>query len=169
MGEHIRPIVLLQARPLIRPFDSSSKTCCTCSTTISNFGSLGPTARAVRLSRRDILRIITALIENAASSTDKRTRGRRYSRGLNLWATLLGIISELEGDTLERSSRRWPASLQRRFLSARYYCVKKRWPYSPYGSTCGQRIEHREIAAMYGLHSPVQAPIQTVATGPWRS
>lgn len=134
-----------------------------------NLGSLWPTASAVRLSRRDILQIITTLIENAAPSTDKRTRGRRYSRGLNLWATLLGIISELEGDTLERSSRRWPASLQRRFLSARYYCVKKRWPYSPYGSTCGQRIEHREIAAMYGLHSPVQAPIQTVATGPWRS
>ena len=114
-----------------------------------NLGSLWPTASAVRLSRRDILQILTALIENAAPSRDKRTRGRRYSRGLNLWATLLGIISELEGDTHERSSRRWPPSLQRRFLSARYYCVKKRWPYSPYGSTCAQRIEYREIAAMY--------------------
>ncbi len=134
-----------------------------------NLGSPWPTASAVRFSKRDILQIITALIENAAPSMDKRTRCRRYSRGLNLWATLLGIISELEGDTLERSSRRWPASLQRRFLSARYYRVKKRWPYSPYGPAYGKRIEHREIAAMYGLHSPVQAPIQTVATGPCRS
>jgi len=130
---------------------------------------LNLTASAVRFSMRDILQIITALIENAAPSTDKRTRCRRYSRGLNLWATLLRIIPELQGDTFERSSRRWPASLQRRFLSARYYAVNKRFPYSPYGSTYGQRIEHRKIAAMYGLLSPVQAPIQTVATGLWHS
>ena len=69
-------------------------------------------------SRRDILQIITALIGNAAPSSDRRIRSHRYSRGLVLWAALLGIISELEGDILERSSCRWPASLQRRFLCA---------------------------------------------------
>ncbi|MDE3181286.1 MAG: hypothetical protein KGM47_16710 [Acidobacteriota bacterium] len=122
--------------------------------------------RAVPFSRRDILQIITALIENAAPGTDQRTRSRRYSRGLVLWATLLGLISNLEGDAIEQSSRRWPAPLQRRFLSARYYRVKKRWPYSPYGSSYGRRIKHKEIAVIYSLHSPFQAPIQTAAKGP---
>jgi len=95
-----------------------------------NPGSHWPTASAVRFSRRDILQVISALIENAAPSTDQRTRCRRYSRGLALWAALLGIISELEGDAIERLSRRWPASLRRRFLSARYHRIKERWPYS---------------------------------------
>src|SRR6516225_8790674 len=102
-----------------------------------NPGSHWPTASAVRFSRRDILQVISALIENAAPSTDQRTRCRRYSRGLALWAALLGIISELEGDAIERLSRRWPASLRRRFLSARYHRIKERWPYSPYGPSCG--------------------------------
>jgi hypothetical protein len=119
-----------------------------------NLSSPWPTDGVPRFSKRDILQIIAALIENAAPSRDNRTRARRYCQGLKLWATLLGIVSVLEGDSLERSSRRWPASLQRRFLSARYYSVKKRWPYSPYGRMCGDRIDHREIAAMYGLHSP---------------
>jgi hypothetical protein len=133
-----------------------------------NPGSHWPTASAVRFSRRDILRVISALIENAAPSTDQRTRCRRYSRGLALWAALLGIISELEGDAIERLSRRWPASLRRRFLSARYHRIKERWPYSPYGPSCGRGIQRGEIAGIFGLHSPLPAPIQTVATSPRR-
>jgi hypothetical protein len=133
-----------------------------------NPGSHWPTASAVRFSRRDILRIISALIENAAPSTDQCIRCRRYSRGLALWAALLGIISELEGDALERLSRRWPASLRRRFLSARYHHIKKRWPYSPYGPSCGHRIQLGKIARIFGLHSSLPVPIQTVATSPRR-
>lgn len=64
----------------------------------------GP-AGAVPFSRRDVLQIITALIENAAPSADQRTRCRRYSRGLVLWATRLGLISDLEGDAIEHSTR----------------------------------------------------------------
>lgn len=108
-------------------------------------------AGPVRFSRQDVVQIITALIENAAPSADKRTRCRRYSRGLVLWATLLGLASELEGHALEQSSRRWPLSLRRRFVSAKYHRIKKRWPYSPYGSSYSRRIERREIAAIYGL------------------
>jgi hypothetical protein len=44
--------------------------------------------------------------------------------------TLLGIISNLEGDAIEHSSHRWPVSLRRRFISARYYRIRKRWPFT---------------------------------------
>jgi hypothetical protein len=71
-----------------------------------NPGSPWQTTGRVSFSRRDILQIITALIENVAPSADQPTRCRLYSRGLVLWATLLGIIADLEGDAIEHSSRR---------------------------------------------------------------
>jgi len=54
-----------------------------------NPDSQGPTTSNVPFSRHDIVQIITALIENAAPTSDRRLRSRRYSRGLILWATLL--------------------------------------------------------------------------------
>jgi len=125
-------------------------------------------AADVPFPRQDILQIITALIENAAPSSDHRTRSRRYSRGLVLWAALLGIISESAGITLEESSPRCPVSLRRRFVSALHYRRGKRWPCSPYGAKSGRRIERREIAAIYGFRPPLQVPVQTVAAGPGR-
>jgi hypothetical protein len=41
------------------------------------------------------------------------------------------------------------------------YRIKKRWPYSPYGTKVDKRIERRELAAVYGLRPPLQTPIQT--------
>jgi hypothetical protein len=116
-------------------------------------------------SRHDIVQIITALIQNAAPSSDRRVRSRRYSQGLILWATLLKFLPGLEGSSLEQRSLHWPVSLRRRFVSALYYRTKKRWPYSPYGAAFGKRIDCREIAAIYGLRPPLQAPIQTIAPG----
>jgi hypothetical protein len=66
------------------------------------------TPSAVFFSRRDILQIITALIENAAASDDRRICCRCYSRGLILWAALLKFIPEGEGPAIEQSSLRWP-------------------------------------------------------------
>ena len=121
------------------------------------------TPSAVFFSRRDILQIITALIENAAPSDDRRIRCRCYSRGLILWAALLKFIPEGEGPAIEQSSLRWPVSLRRRFVSALYHRTKKRWPCSPYGTNLAMRTERREIAAIYGLRTPLQAPVQNVA------
>ena len=116
------------------------------------------TTSEVTFSSRDILQIITALIENAAPSSDPRVRRKRYSRGLILWATLFKFIPEYEGSAIEQSSLRWPVSVRRRFVSARYYRTKKHWPYSPYGTNVDRRIEQRELAAIYGLRPPLQAP-----------
>jgi hypothetical protein len=127
-----------------------------------NPGSSRPSS-SVASSRRDILQIITALIENAGPSSDRRVRGQRYSRGLILWATLLKILPGYEGSSLEQQSLRWPASLRRRFVSGLYYRTKKRWPYSPYGASFSERIDRREIAALYGLRTPRDLPIQTIA------
>jgi hypothetical protein len=122
----------------------------------------------VPFSSRDILQIITALIENAAPSSDRRVRSRRHSHGLTLWATLFKFIPEYEGSSIEQSSLCWPVSLRRRFISARYYRIKKRWPYSPYGTKVDWRIEQRELAAIYGLRPPLQTPIQTADAGSGR-
>jgi hypothetical protein len=117
------------------------------------------TNSALPFSERDLFQIITALIENATPSSDPRVRRRHYSRGLSLWATLLKVIPKYEGSAIEQSSRRWPPSLRRRFASALYYRTKERWPYSPYGTNLDRRIEHREIAAIYGLRASTAAQI----------
>lgn len=69
----------------------------------------------------------------------------------------------LEGPAIEQSSLRWPVSLRRRFVSALYYRTKKRWPCSPYGTNLAMRTERREIAAIHGLRTPPQPPVQNVA------
>jgi hypothetical protein len=130
-----------------------------------NPGSPWQTTKPVPFSRQDILQIITALIENAAPSSDPRASRKRYSQGLVLWAALLKRIPEYEGSAIEQSSLRWPVSLRRRFVSARYYRTKKRWPYSPYGASFGKRIDRREIAAIYGFRPPRAVPIQTLPAG----
>jgi hypothetical protein len=113
-----------------------------------NPGSPWQTTGRLCLSRRDLLPILTARIENVAPRADQRTRGRLDSRGLVLWATRWGILSDLAGDVIEPARRRWPVSLRRRFISARYSRIRKRWPYSPYGTTFGGRIDGGEIAAI---------------------
>jgi hypothetical protein len=114
-------------------------------------------------SRRDILQIITALIENAAPSSDRRIRGRRYSRGLILWAALLGMLTDSAGEEIERSSPHWPVSLRRRFISALYYCKGRRWPCSPYGTNVARRTAQREICRIYGLRPPLRNSGRNVA------
>ena len=115
--------------------------------------------------RKDVLQIVTALVENAAPSADRRIRCRRYSQGLVLWATLLGTISDTGGEALEQSSLRWPVSLRRRFVSALYRRKGKRWPCSPYGTNLSMRTERRKIAAVFSLRPPLQAPVQHVSAG----
>lgn len=121
------------------------------------------TTRPVHFSRRDILQIITTLIENAAPSGDQRIRCRRYARGLILWATLLNFIPEGERSVLEQSSLRWPVSLRRGFVSALYKPTQKRWPCSPYGTNIDRRIERRHLAVIYGLRPLLQGSGQNVA------
>ena len=59
-----------------------------------------------------MLEIIAALILNAASCSDRSVRGNRYTRGLHLWSTLLSIVPEYEGATIEQASARWPVALR---------------------------------------------------------
>jgi hypothetical protein len=127
------------------------------------------TGGAVPFSRRDILQIITALIENAAPSSDRRIRSRRYSRGLILWAVLFEMFTDTAGEELERSSLRWPVSLQRRFISALYYRKGRRWPCSPFGTNLAMRTAQREICRVYGLRLPLRVSGQNIAyVGPSR-
>jgi hypothetical protein len=117
------------------------------------------------MTHRDILQIIAALILNAAPSSDPSVRSKRYARGLILWATLLKIIPEYEGATLEQSSRRWPVALRRRFVSALYYRTRKRWPYTPYRATAdfGKRFKYSEMLTVYDL-SAVKRPVSQDST-----
>jgi hypothetical protein len=109
-------------------------------------------------SSQDIAQIVAALILNAAPSSDRSVRAKRYSHGLALWSTLLSIIPEHEGPGLEQASLRWPFALRRRFVSALYYRKRKRWPSHPYCAPkdLARRIERIEIAPVFGL-SPTNA------------
>jgi hypothetical protein len=104
-------------------------------------------------SRQDIAQIVAALILNAAPSSDRSVRAKRYTRGLVLWSTLLSIIPQHEGPHLEQASLRWPLALRRRFVSALCYRKRKRWPYHPYcpSKYLQKRIERIEIASVFGL------------------
>jgi len=89
--------------------------------------------------------MIAALVWNAAPDPHQSVRHRRGPRGLRLWATLLSIIPEYEGATIERTSIRWPVTLRRRFLSGLHYRTQKRWPYTPYRAAThlGKPVEPR--------------------------
>ena len=104
-------------------------------------------------SRQDVLAIIAALILNAAPSPNQSVRSRCGMRGLRLWGTLLSVISEHEGATMERTSIRWPVALRRRFLSGLYYSTRKRWPYTPYraATRLGMPVERSEVTAVFDL------------------
>jgi hypothetical protein len=119
---------------------------------------------AVPFPRQDILRIVAALIENAAPSSDPRVRRKRYSRGLTLWATLLKSIPEYEGAAIEQSSLHWPVALRRRFVSALYHRTRKRWPYPPYRSNFAKRIERSEVASVFDLIPNRRTAVEDVAT-----
>jgi len=112
--------------------------------------------RPATFSRQDILEIIAMLIMNAAPVPKETARWRRGARGLRLWPTLLSLIPEYVGATMEKASVRWPLALRRRFLSGLYYRTRKRWPYTPYraATQIGSPVKRAEIAAVYGLSSP---------------
>ena len=107
-------------------------------------------------SRQDVLEIIAGLTLNAASHAKEPARWRRGAHGIRLWATLIRVIPEYVGTMLEKTTVRWPAALRRRFLSALYYCTRKRWPYTPYRAAAqlGRPVKRAEIAKIYGLRPP---------------
>ncbi len=109
--------------------------------------------RPILFSRQDLAQIVAALILNAAPSSDRSVRGKRYTRGLVLWSTLLSIIPQHEGRHLEQASLRWPLALRRRFVSALYYRKRKRWQYHPFCASkdLDKPIERIQIAAVFGL------------------
>ena len=120
------------------------------------------------ISRQDMLEIIAALILNASPCSDRSVRSKRYTRGLRLWSTLLSIVPEYEGATIEQASARWPVTLRRRFLSALYYRIRRRWPFTPYRAArylC-KPVERTDIATVYRLRSTstVQTPVPQTAT-----
>ena len=106
-------------------------------------------------SRRDMLEIIAALNLNAAPCSDRSVRSKRYTRGLHLWSTLLTIVPEYEGATIEQASARWPVALRRRFRSAPYYRIRSCWPFTPYRAAryFGKPVERTDIATVCCLRS----------------
>ena len=106
--------------------------------------------------RQDVLAIIGALILNAAPNPNQSVRSRRGTRGMRLWGTLLSVISEHEGTTIEQTSIRWPVALRRRFLCGLYYRTRKRWPYTPYPEVTqlDMPVERSEFRRCFRTSSP---------------
>jgi hypothetical protein len=116
-----------------------------------------PDCGPATFSRRDILEIIAALILNAVPGAKESGRWRRGTRGIRLWATLISVIPEYVGTTIEKTSFRWPVALRQRFLSALHYRTRRRWPYTPYRAAAqvGRLAMRADIAAVYRLRPSV--------------
>jgi hypothetical protein len=129
---------------------------------------LAPQKGAGLFSTQDVIAMIAALVLNAAPNPSQSMRRRRGARGLLLWGTLLSVIPEYEGATLERTSIRWPVALWRRFLSGLYYRTRRRWPYTPYraATQLHKPVERAEIVAAFGLAGGTQNSFQTPAISP---
>jgi hypothetical protein len=82
--------------------------------------------------RAQLFALIADLISNAALTSDVRCRRFRQSRSLKLWTTLLALIPDFAGRSLEKTSQHWPVPLQRRFNSALRIQKQRRWPYTPF-------------------------------------
>jgi TniQ len=114
------------------------------------------------VSRRDILTIIAELIRNAAPSSDVRLRRFLNSRSSELWSTLLELIPEHEGESLDRTSQHWPLSLRRRFAAGLRDRTKKRWPYTPYGGLQNSKqFKYNAVVSVSALSTqkPVKRPL----------
>ena len=102
--------------------------------------------------RKDILAIIAELIRHAAPSSDAALRRSLHSRSAQLWSTLLNLVPDREGETLERMSQHWPLSLRRRFAAGLRDRTQKRWPYTPYGrSQLSKQFKYKVVASVSGL------------------
>jgi hypothetical protein len=126
----------------------------------------GSGRRSRSFSRQDMLAIIAALVWNAAPHPDQAVQHRRPC-GLRLWATLLSIIPEREGATIERTSIRWPVTLRRRFLSGLHYRSQKRWPYTPYRAAThlGKPVDRAEMVAVFGLPAKMRVKESLILSG----
>jgi hypothetical protein len=68
--------------------------------------------------RRETLRIIEALVLNAAPASEPRTRSIKFQEGLKLWTRIFALLSEREAAWMEDASALWPPALRRRLNSA---------------------------------------------------
>lgn len=84
------------------------------------------------ISRQQLFVVITDLICHAAPSSSAPLRRCRYDRSVKLWAALISGISELDGQSLQKASLRWPQALQRRFAAGLRRRQQERWPYTLY-------------------------------------
>ena len=106
------------------------------------------------ISRQQLVAVVQDLICSAVPSSTAEMRRRRYHRSLKLWAALISGVPELEGQSLEKASLRWPPPLQRRFEAGLRRRKQQRWPYTPYqGATLYPRFKCREAIAVRLLNA----------------
>jgi hypothetical protein len=92
--------------------------------------------------RAHLFGLIAELISSAARSSNVRCRRLRRVRSLKLWTTILRLIPDAAGPSLEKTSQLWPVPMQRRFQSALQIQRQRRWPYAPFqGRTVGPRFQ----------------------------
>jgi ribosomal protein S27E len=98
------------------------------------------------LSRQDLFDVIGELISNATPTSDVRRRRSRQTRGLKLWAALLLLVPNSEGECLLKVSTLWPAPVQRQLASALLQQRRRRWPHSPF--------QGRALRSRFKCHDP---------------
>ena len=86
-----------------------------------------PAAMAIQ----ERLTTISKLICNASESSSNAGPSRRHEN-LSLWASMLCLLSNRDGEILERRISLWPKALQQDFASALLWHTHQRWPDPPF-------------------------------------
>jgi TniQ len=99
--------------------------------------------------RAHLFGLVAELISSAAPSSNVRCRRLRRARSLKLWTTILRLIPDAAGPSLEKTSQLWPVPMQRRFQSVLQIQRQRRWPYAPFqGRTVGPRFQCNDVFAV---------------------
>jgi hypothetical protein len=101
--------------------------------------------------RAHLFGLIAELISSAAPSSNVRCRRLRRARSLKLWTTILRLISDAAGLSLEKTSQLGPVPMQRRFQSALQIQRQRRWTYAPFQ----RRTVGPDFSAMTSLPSSI--------------
>jgi hypothetical protein len=105
--------------------------------------------------RKEILRIIEALVLNAAPASQPDARSTKSQEGLTLWMRVFALLSQRDAEWIENASELWPPALRRRLHSALDHHERSRSLASPFRSTFFRpgfkyinSLEFRELSAV---------------------
>jgi hypothetical protein len=123
------------------------------------------------LFRKESLRMIEALVLNAAPASQPRARSIKFQDGLKLWKRVFELLSERDAEWMEDASALWPPALRRRLNSALDHHERSRSQASPFrsiffrpGLKYFNSLEFQQLNAANDPKRPISGALFTART-----